>query len=215
MLGWIKCGASWLLQFTNTYSSCIEMPCLKLYHALADTSNAFQQAPPPQVARYIRIDEPFRDWYKERFNKNVDPMTHVVPIYKNLQGLPLASNSWESHIYSHLLDTLKFRNTTHDRNLDDYSIASQSEENAVNLIAIIDSFASTASKGIGTFVGGKGIHNIFNGVDIYQTRDFLRTSLYLRKRSIRPPPLLFSLSLSISNNLFSIEQSSLMKLIVF
>ena len=120
MLGWIKCGASWLLQFTNTYSSCIEMPCLKLYHALADTSNAFQQAPPPQVARYIRIDEPFRDWYKERFNKNVDPMTHVVPIYKNLQGLPLASNSWESHIYSHLLDTLKFRNTTHDRNLDEH-----------------------------------------------------------------------------------------------
>ena len=197
-----KRGAPWLRQFTNTYSSCIEMPCLRLYFALiallgyvvtlADTTNAYQQAPPPKVACYLRIDEPYRDWYKERFGKDVNPETHVIPMDGNLQGLPPAGNLWEGHINSHLIGKIGLRNTTHERNLyrgvfegsdtllcrqvDDYAAGTGDPDTAERLIANINQFVTTESKGIGELVEGKGMHCVFNGVDVYQTRDYIKIS---------------------------------------
>ena len=107
-----KRSAPWLRNFVNTYSSCIELPCQRLFFALSaglgyvltvtDTSNAFQQAPPPPYPCYLRIDEAYQDWYKHHFGKSIDLTEYVVPVLKNLQGLPHAGASWEVMINKQL-----------------------------------------------------------------------------------------------------------------
>ena len=197
-----KRAAPWLRGFINTYSSCIELPCQRLFFALsaalgyvltvADTSNAFQQAPPPPYPCYLRIDESYQDWYKHRFGKDIDADQYVVPVLKNLQGLPHSGHSWETMINDILINTLGFKNTTHERNLyrgtfedqdvlicrmvDDYCIATADPAVASSLIAKLNEFVTTDSKGSGDLIKERGSHLIYNGVDLYQTRDYLKLS---------------------------------------
>ena len=195
-------SAPWLRSFINTYSSCIEMPCQRLFLALAaamgyvltvaDTSNAFQQAPPPPYPCYLRIDEAYQDWYKHRYGKDIDPDQYVIPVLKNLQGLPHSGNSWEVMINNILMNHLGFKNTTHERNLyrgtfedqdvlicrmvDDYCIATADPAVASRLICKINEFVTTESKGTGVLIKERGAHLTYNGVDLYQTRDYIKLS---------------------------------------
>ena len=109
------------------YASCIEQPCMRLFftlaalHALivlvADTSNAFQQSPPPTEQCYLQIDDAYQSWYKKCYNADIDPSTHVVPLHKALQGHPEAGTLWERMIVGILKGELGFHSTTHERNL--------------------------------------------------------------------------------------------------
>jgi hypothetical protein len=64
-----KHSALWLHQFTQTYASCIEQPCMHLFFTVAaakgltitvaDTANAFQQSPPPMKKCYLMIDDAY------------------------------------------------------------------------------------------------------------------------------------------------------------
>jgi len=84
-----RCMAPWLQQFAQMYASCFEQPCMCLFFALAalhaliiivaDMSNAFQQSPPPTKQCYLQIDDAYWSWYKNCFNMDIDPTTHVVP----------------------------------------------------------------------------------------------------------------------------------------
>jgi len=122
-----KRAAPWLQQFAQTYASCIKQPCMHLFFALAalhalivivaDTSNAFQQLPPPTEQCYLQIDEAYQSWYRKCYNMDIDPTTHVVPLNKALQGHPDAGALWERMIVGILKDELGFRSTTHERNL--------------------------------------------------------------------------------------------------
>ena len=95
-----KCSAPHLRDFTQTYASCIEQPCMRLFFAVAaakgltvtvaDTKNAYQQSPPPSRKCYLMIDDAYRSWYQKRFHKDVDPKTHVVLLEKACQGHPEA-----------------------------------------------------------------------------------------------------------------------------
>jgi len=84
---------------------------------VADTSNAFQQLPPPTEQCYLQIDEAYRSWYRKHYNMDVNSTTHVVPLNKALQGHPEAGALWERMIVGILEDELGFRSTTHERNL--------------------------------------------------------------------------------------------------
>ena len=122
-----KRSAPWLRNFAQTYASCIEMPCMRLFLSLsatlgyiitvADTSNAFQQSPSPSVACFMSIDDAYRSWYKKRFGKDIDPDKYVVPLLKALQGHPEAGALWSTKINDLLLNKFGFRTTTHERNL--------------------------------------------------------------------------------------------------
>ncbi len=61
---------------------------LAALHALivivADTSNAFQQSPPPTAQCYLQIDEAYQSWYKKGYNMDINPMMHVIPLNKAL-----------------------------------------------------------------------------------------------------------------------------------
>jgi hypothetical protein len=195
-------AAPGLRESTQTYSSCIEHCCQRLFFSLvartnklvtyADTENAFQQSPPPSEQCYLEIDDAYRSWYNKRFHATIDPRTHVVPLERALQGHPEAGVLWEKLIVGILEGPeLQLRSTTHERNLyqgtfqgekvlvcrqvDVFAIATDSQPVAEALIAIINRHVTTASQGIGVHVPD-GIHARYNGVDIRQTQLYIQLS---------------------------------------
>ena len=124
----LKHAAPWLHQFAQTYASCVEQPCQHLFFAVAvalglvvtigDTTNAFQQSPPPTQKCFLQIDDAVRSWYQKRHNKDIDPRTHVILLEHALQGHPEAGALWERMIVEILEGPeLGFWSTTHERNL--------------------------------------------------------------------------------------------------
>jgi hypothetical protein len=195
-----KSSAPWLRDVAQTYASCIEQPCMRLFFALsaihgctvtiADTKNAFQQSPPPTEDCFLQIDEAIHSWYLKRFGISLNARTHVIPVKKALQGHPEAGYLWETMIDS-ILKEFGFNNTTHERNLyrgeidgamvlvcrqvDDFAIASVDPSHASKLVAMINAKVTTVDKGIGD-ITLKGAFSQYNGVDIHQTRDYVKLS---------------------------------------
>ena len=130
---------------------------------LGDTTNAYQQSPPPTEQCYLEIDDAYISWYKKRFNEDVNPKTHVIPVHRALQGHPEAGALWEKMITG-ILKKHGFTTTTHERNLyrgkidgqtvlicrqvDDYAVACRDTKPAEKLIKLIDKEATTSSEGI-------------------------------------------------------------------
>ena len=100
---------------------------MKLFFALAaqhgihvgfsDTTNAFQQLPPPVKPCFIAVDDAYCAWYEKRFGIKLDPQKHVFPLQCALQGHPEAGASFERLITALLVGKLGFKSTTHERNL--------------------------------------------------------------------------------------------------
>jgi hypothetical protein len=116
-----------------------------------------------------------------------------------LQGDPSAGFQWEQYINKILIEELGFKNTTHERNLyrgtvsgsdvivcrqvDDFACASADGAVAAALIAMIKEPVTTESKGTGIFVVKKGHHLPYNGIDLYQTCDYVKVACdtYIRR----------------------------------
>jgi len=186
-------AAPWLREFAQTYASCISQPGMRTFFALsaatgkiitfADTTNAFQQSPPPSKACYLEIDDAYASWYLKRHGTVLNRRTHVIPVLHALQGHPEAGALWEKMIVGILVDELKFQATTHERNLyrgtldgedvlicrqvDDFAVGSRTTATAEKLISLINRRVTTKSLGVGTK---------YNGVDILQTRDYVKLS---------------------------------------
>ena len=128
-----KRAAPWLRLLVQTYASCIEIPCLRLFFAICaekglvvgfgDVTNAYQQSPPPTVDCFLEIDDTIADWYQRKFGVILNRLKEVIPLYKALQGHPEAGVLWERMITDILINKLGFRSTTHERNLYIGSIA--------------------------------------------------------------------------------------------
>jgi hypothetical protein len=153
----------------------------------ADTTNAFQQSPPPTEQCYLEIDDAYTSWYLKRLGKDIDRIKYVIPLGRALQGHPEAGALWEQMANSILKDPeLGLKATTHERNLccgivrgekvyichqvDDFSIASDTRGTADHITSVVNSHATTTSQGIGETTE-HGEHCCYNGVDIWQTRD--------------------------------------------
>jgi hypothetical protein len=195
-----KRAAPWLRDMAQTYASCIEQPCMRLFFALsaihgctvtiADTKNAFQQAPGPTEKCYLAVDEAIQSWYLKRFGVLLDPKTDVIPLNKAIQGHPEAGRLWESMITG-ILDDIGFKSTTHERNLyrgtldgemvlvcrqvDDFAVASVTPRVASKLVTLINDRVTTVDKGIGE-ITVNGAFSQYNGVDVHQTRDYIKMS---------------------------------------
>ena len=60
------------LRLANTYSSCIEQPCMRMFFALCahegfialkvDATNAYANSPPPDQPTFVYIDDQYADW---------------------------------------------------------------------------------------------------------------------------------------------------------
>jgi hypothetical protein len=113
------------LKLANTYSSCIEQPCMRLFFALCthegyicvkvDATNAYANSPPPDQPTFVYIDEQYADWYFTQHNK---PITRnmVLPVQHALQGHPESGALWERFVNKVLLRH-GFKPTTHERSL--------------------------------------------------------------------------------------------------
>ena len=64
----------------------------------ADTSNAFQQSPPPSVQCDLEIDDAYASWYLKRFGVALDLAALVIPVERALSGHLEAGNLWEHMI---------------------------------------------------------------------------------------------------------------------
>jgi len=64
-----KCAAPWLCEAVKTYASCIGQSSMKLCFAIAavknkivliaDTTNTYQQSPPPNKPCFLEIDDAY------------------------------------------------------------------------------------------------------------------------------------------------------------
>jgi hypothetical protein len=200
-------AAPWLHQFAQTYASCIEQPCMRLFFALAaihmliitfgDTTNAFQQSPPPTHKCHLQVDDAYASWFFKRFGYHLDRRAYVIPVERALQGHPEAGRLWETMIVA-ILAKMNFKSTTHERNLyygtidgslvlvcrqiDDYAIASTTPEIADRLISFINSHATTVNHGVGD-PSPSGITSRYNGLDVHQTSHYIKLNCatYLRR----------------------------------
>jgi len=85
-----KRAAPWLREAVKTYASCIDQLSMKLFFALAavhnkiviiaDTTNTYQQSPPPTKPCFLEINEAYWSWYLKKFGEDVDPDKYVIPL---------------------------------------------------------------------------------------------------------------------------------------
>eukprot|EP00977_Amphora_coffeiformis_P006225 scaffold1341_cov178-Amphora_coffeaeformis.AAC.2 len=72
------------------YSSCIELPALRLLNVMYEISfsnvcNAFQQSPLPTHQCYIKFDQPMIDWYQCKFKVELDWKRYIIRLHGALQ----------------------------------------------------------------------------------------------------------------------------------
>ena len=190
----------------ETYASCVEQPIGRLFLALSaalnyviyggDARDAFAHSPAPKIPTFIRIDDAFADWYQAKFGKPID-RRHVLPIQHALQGHLEAAQLWEEHITS-ILHDLGFRSTTHERNIyiahldgtpilllrqvDDFALASPDPAIATTIFDAIGKKLQLPGETSPPFEQ-LGLMSSFNGLDVHQTRDYIKLSCtsYLRR----------------------------------
>ena len=147
----------------------------------ADASNAFAEAKAPDIPLYVMVDTQYREWYKYKFNKDI-PMGYVLPVYKVLQGHPESSRSWALHMDKILKNDFQFKPTTHEgslytgnyknkeilflRQVDDFAVAANDEQTAIDLIEDINTRMTIDIKDLGRLTR-------YNGVDITQAKYFI------------------------------------------
>ena len=194
-----KRAAPWLRALVQTYASCIELPCLRAflaicatrgyYVAFGDVENAYQQSPPPTVDCFLEVDDTVADWYLRKFGVKLNRLKEVIPLYKALQGHPEAGALWERMITDILVNKLGFRHTTHERNLyfgsidgkevlacrqvDDFASGAKDKPIAEKFITLVQKYVKAEFEGMGIETG-EGLYQRFNGIDIFQTRNYIK-----------------------------------------
>jgi hypothetical protein len=187
----------------QTYANCVEQPACRLFWSLAaqnnyivlgaDAGNAFAEAPPPDQAFYMIIDEQYNTWWTEHLKRPPIPPGYVLPVNHALQGHPEAPRLWEHHINHILTDKLSFKPTTHEPCL---YVKGDSPESIILFLRQVDDFAVAArttsqARDVITRIGANLIVPLndlgqiqkFNGVNILQTKHYIKISCedYLQK----------------------------------
>ena len=178
----------------ETYANCVDQTSSRLFYAIsaaenllifgADVSNAFAEAPPPKQGFYIYPDRAFIEWWET--HKRFPPLAPgaVIPVLSAMQGHPESPRLWEKHADLILRD-IGLTPTTHEpclysgtidgnrvvfmRQVDDFAIGAPDERTANILLDMIDDALSIPMK-------RQGYLDMYNGVDILQTRDYIKIS---------------------------------------
>ena len=181
------------LKLANTYSSCVEQPCMRLFFALCahdgfislkvDATNAYANSPPPAQPTFVYIDDQYADWYLARFGIALN-RDMVLPVQHALQGHPESGALWEKFVNS-VIAHHGFKSTTHERSL--YQgvykghrmlICRQVDDLAIGCVdpAAIRDLVRTICREDGIDLRDEGILKSFNGVDVEQTDKYIKIS---------------------------------------
>ena len=161
----------------------------------ADASNAFAEAPPPKAPLYIRIDRQYRNWYKKKYPDKPDiPHGYVLPVKGAMQGHPESPRLW-AKLIDRIIQELNLTPCTHEpclyytknyngtgktvlflRQVDDFAVSCEDEATATQVIDDINSRMTIDVKKL-------GMVNRYNGIDVEQTRDYIKlyNRTYLEK----------------------------------
>ncbi len=142
----------------------------------------FAEAPPPKQGFYIHPDRAFWEWWVN--HKHNPPLTNgeVIPILSAIQGHPELPRLWEKHadailrkigliptvhepcLYSGLIDG---KQIIFKSQVDDFAIAAPDKQTANILLDMINNELSIPMK-------RQGYLDMYNGIDVLQTRDYIR-----------------------------------------
>lgn len=193
----------------ETYASALEQNAARVFWAVtamknwtaigADATNAFAEAGAPVAPLYVYCDDQFRNWYKKRKNKELKKGM-VMKVKKALQGHPESPRLW-MELIDRIIRELGLQPCTHEPNLfytsdynntgksilflkqvDDFAISCSDPALADSVIAAIDDKMSIKVKKL-------GLISRFNGVDIEQTRDYIKVynKTYIEKFCLNHP----------------------------
>ena len=181
------------LKIKKTYAACVDQVGQKIFWALTaicgyqavgiDVVNGYAHAPPPGHATFIRIDDQYAEWYHHTYGTEID-RSLVIPVLGALQGHPEAGPAF-SKFMNERLKKLGLTTTTHEpciyrgmiqgaevfilRQVDDIAISSKSTATTQFII-------DTLNKDMDLTTRGLLDNKLYNGMDIEQTRDFVRLS---------------------------------------
>ena len=190
----------------ETYAAALEQNGARIFWAAvalnnficigADASNAFAEAPPPKAPLYVHVDPPYREWYKTKFpQKPRIPPGSVMRVQGALQGHPESARLW-ALLIDKVIKDLNLQPCTHEPNLyytknysdtgkkvlllrqvDDFAVACEDKDTAEKVIESINS--KMTIKGVKQL----GLIDRFNGVDILQSRHYIKlfNATYIRK----------------------------------
>jgi hypothetical protein len=183
-----------VITIAETYAACVEQPAHRLMWALIaalnfvglgiDVGNAFAEAPPPKDPFFMQADKQFREWWTQCLGNPPIPEGWVIPILKNLQGHPEGPRLWDNHIRGIMVKNLGFKTTTHEqcfyykrtttdglililRQVDDFIIAAKSMTTCQAIRKEIQGHMANPLNDL-------GVIKRFNGVDIVQTRHYVK-----------------------------------------
>ncbi len=178
-------------KLANTYSSCIEQPCMRLFFALCahegfiglkvDATNAYANSPPPNQLTFVIIDDQYANWYLSRHGIALS-RDMVLPVQHALQGHPESGALWEKFVNS-VIARHGFTSTTHERNL--YQgifkghrmlICRQVNDLAIGCVDTdaVQDFVRTICAEDGIDLRDEGILDSFNGVDVEQRDRYIK-----------------------------------------
>jgi hypothetical protein len=151
----------------------------------SDVSNAFGEASPPKQGFYILPDKAFRGWWSSK-GRDPIPDNAVIPVLAAMQGHPESGRLWEKHIDKILRRDLQLRPTVHEPCLYSSTIDLQ----RVLFKCQVNDFApAVAEAWIATKVFDlldsklripmrrQGLIHMYNGLDILQSRYFIKISV--------------------------------------
>ena len=179
------------LKLANTYSSCIEQPCMRLFFALCshegftcikvDATNAYANSPPPAQPTFVIIDDQYADWYLHHHGVAVS-RNLVLPVQHALQGHPESGALWEKFVNA-VIARHGFQSTTHERSLYQGTfnghrmlICRQVDDLAIGCvdIAAVQALVSAICTDDGIDLRDEGILDSFNGVDVEQRDRYIK-----------------------------------------
>jgi hypothetical protein len=178
----------------KTYANCVDQTSARLFYAIAaaenlmvygaDVSNAYAEAPPPKQGFYIHPDRAFHDWWMNHKKRSPIKSGEVIPILSTMQGHPESPQLWEKHADA-ILRECGLTPTVHEpclylgliegkrvifmQQVDDFAVASPDECTASILCDLIDNKLLIPMK-------RQGFLDMYNGVDVHQTRDYIKIS---------------------------------------
>ena len=187
-----RSGQAKILDETN--ANCVDQTSSQLFYAVsaaenllifgANVSNAFAKAPPPKQGFYIHPDRVFREWWVLHKKRPPIPDGAVIPILSAMQGHPESPRLWEKHADAILRDC-GLVPTVHEPCLysglvngnrvifkcqvDDFAVAAPDERTANILLDMIDDHLTILMK-------RQGFLDMYNGIDVIQTRYYVKIS---------------------------------------
>jgi hypothetical protein len=181
------------VKLSNTYATCMEQHCMRLFCALAaylgclicdgDVVNAYAHAKAEGTLLYIAVDEVFQLWYNARYSSTVS-LGYCIPLHKGMQGHPQAGQWWEKHfdkecaaplhLWPSFMEPTMYRCDDHVvtgptlaiRQVDDILMSADS---AVDRAYVLDGIANKV-----TFKISPGPTTLFYATDIEQTAQYIR-----------------------------------------